>query len=633
MKKIFVLLLILMITTSGYSQSLPAKMSYQAVVRNSSNQLVTNHVVGMKVSILQGSTSGTSVYTETLTPTANANGLISIEIGGEAGFDAIEWANGPYFIKTETDPLGGTAYTITGTSQILTVPYAMYSKTAGNYAETDPVFATHPAKNIISSDIVNWNNKLDSEVDGSTTNEIQTIRISNDTIYLSNGGGFVRLPVGMPPKTMISSASSISEVSATLNGVVNAKGLSTVVVFEWGTTTSYGNTINATPNPVTGNSDINVSAVLDNLISATTYHFRLKAYNAVDVSYSSDMYFVAGFSTPIITTNAVTSKQATTAVSGGSIISDGGSPITAKGICYSMSPEPTLSDNIIDGGTGSDPFISNLTDLTIGTKYYVRAYATNSIGTSYGNEVSFTTVALPTLTTSDFFDIKGTSAKAGGNITSNGGGVITAQGLCWSTSSNPTIDDYVNTSFTSEVVDLTQNTVYYVRAYATNIAGTSYGNEISFNSGYEMCSSNGGGIVFYNDGSGHGLVCAPTNQSSAASWGCYGTLIGTTSLAINTGQTNTSAIIAKCSTAGIAARICDDLVIDVYNDWYLPSLDELNLMYVNLHSQGLGGFASDYYWSSSEDNVGLAWRIHFNLGSKHNDGKDYPVYVRAVRSF
>jgi hypothetical protein len=376
-----------------------------------------------------------------------------------------------------------------------------------------------------------------------------------------------------------------------------------------------------------------VSANLTGLQSATTYHYRIKAYNAVNVSYSSDTTFKAGFSAPQLTTNAVTSVLALSATTGGNITFDGGLAIYSRGVCYSTSTGPTIANDTVGNGTGTGSFISNITGLAIGTTYYVRAYAKNSIGLSYGNERSFTTVALPTLTTSNFSDIKGNSAKAGGIITSNGGSNLTEQGLCWSTSSNPTIANSKDTGFATPITGLTANTVYYVRAYATNVAGTAYGNQISFNSGYTMGTTYGGGLVFYNDGSAHGLICASSNQSISASWGCYGTNIGTTSLALGSGAPNTSAIVAKCATPGIAARICYDLVLNSYSDWYLPSKAELNLMYLNLYTQSLGGFAADYYWSSSEDNVGLAWRQHFAYGSQHNDGKDYPVYVRAVRSF
>ena len=130
MKKLFSILLAVFLTATVWAQS-PNKMSYQAVIRNSSDALVTNTQIGLEVNIRQGTTSGTVVYTETQTPTTNANGLVSIEIGGGSGFNTIDWANGPYFIETKTDPAGGTNYTITGTSQLLSVPYALYAANAG----------------------------------------------------------------------------------------------------------------------------------------------------------------------------------------------------------------------------------------------------------------------------------------------------------------------------------------------------------------------------------------------------------------------------------------------------------------------------------------------------------------------
>jgi uncharacterized protein (TIGR02145 family) len=130
MKRIITICAAILMTASVFSQA-PNKMSYQAVIRNSSNALVTSTSIGMRISILQTSSSGTAVYVETQTPTTNANGLASIEIGGgtlvNGNFANINWANGPYFIKTETDPAGGNNYTITGTTQLLSVPYALFS--------------------------------------------------------------------------------------------------------------------------------------------------------------------------------------------------------------------------------------------------------------------------------------------------------------------------------------------------------------------------------------------------------------------------------------------------------------------------------------------------------------------------
>jgi hypothetical protein len=134
MKKFITLCVAKLLAASVFAQA-PNKMSYQAIIRNSSNVLVTNSAVGMRISILQTSPSGTAVYVETQTPTTNTNGLVSIEIGGgtilSGNFSTIDWANGPYFIKTETDPTGGTSYTIAGTSELLSVPYALYSNLGG----------------------------------------------------------------------------------------------------------------------------------------------------------------------------------------------------------------------------------------------------------------------------------------------------------------------------------------------------------------------------------------------------------------------------------------------------------------------------------------------------------------------
>jgi len=170
----------------------PEKMSYQAVVRNSSDQLVTNTSVGMQISVLQGSATGTAVYVERPFPTTNANGLVTIEIGTgtvvSGDFATIDWANGPYFIKAETDLNGGSNYTITGTSQLLSVPYALHAKTAesitGGITETDPVYTTSQAANVTASDITNLSN-----LSGTNTGD-QTISRTGLTVTLTNGGSF-----------------------------------------------------------------------------------------------------------------------------------------------------------------------------------------------------------------------------------------------------------------------------------------------------------------------------------------------------------------------------------------------------------------------------------------------------------
>lgn len=198
MKIIFTILAALLLTTSMSAQ-VPEKLSYQAVIRNSNNQLLINQQVGIQISILQGFASGTPVYIETQVPSTNTNGLVSIKIGeGEVfggDFAAIDWANGPYFIKTETDPTGGTSYTITSTSQLLSVPYALHAKTAENVTgiinETDPVYTSSPAANITSIDItkisnLNGTNTGDQDLSGFLTSETQNL---NNVLTQGNDAG------------------------------------------------------------------------------------------------------------------------------------------------------------------------------------------------------------------------------------------------------------------------------------------------------------------------------------------------------------------------------------------------------------------------------------------------------------
>ncbi|HPE58561.1 MAG TPA: hypothetical protein PK904_19300, partial [Bacteroidales bacterium] len=150
----------------------PEKMSYQAVIRNSSNQLVTNQQIAMQISIIQGSADGKTVYSETQEPTTNANGLVSIEIGtgtATSDFSTINWANGPFFIKTETDPEGGTNYSITSTSQLLSVPYALHAKTAETFS--GPVNADDP---VFSDLITATENKVLSKVNLNAEQNIQS---------------------------------------------------------------------------------------------------------------------------------------------------------------------------------------------------------------------------------------------------------------------------------------------------------------------------------------------------------------------------------------------------------------------------------------------------------------------------
>ncbi len=196
---------------------------------------------------------------------------------------------------------------------------------------------------------------------------------------------------------------------------------------------------------------------------------------------------------PVMNAVAVISAiTAFSASSGGNISSDGGATVTSRGVCWNTATNPTIANSKTVDGSGTGLFTSYLTGLNPGTVYYVRAYATNSVGTAYALEQSFTTLsafAIPTLaaTTAASAVILNT-AVSGGNVITDGGATVTARGVCWSTSSNPTTANPKTTDgtgigiFNSTLTGLSPATVYYVRSYATNSAGTGYGAEINFTS-------------------------------------------------------------------------------------------------------------------------------------------------------
>lgn len=188
MKNIKLLIVFILVGFSALAQA-PQKFNYQAVVRNGSNALVANTAVGMRISILQGSASGTAVYVETQTPTTNINGLATVSIGSgtvvTGSMASIDWGAGPYFIKTETDPTGGTSYTITGTAQMVSAPYALYAAKSGSAvaAGSDTQITYNNAGAAAGSANNTWNN-------GTSTHTVVGTSVStNETITSLSGAG------------------------------------------------------------------------------------------------------------------------------------------------------------------------------------------------------------------------------------------------------------------------------------------------------------------------------------------------------------------------------------------------------------------------------------------------------------
>jgi uncharacterized protein (TIGR02145 family) len=578
----------------------PGLVSYQTIIRNTDNELISNKVVGIRISILKDNPNGIPVYQERHYVQTNLNGLAYLVIGGgtpiKGKFSDIDWSTGPYYIQSETDINGGQDYKIAVFTQILSVPYAIHAKSAetllgkineldpqfnasiakgitavdtaiwnkksggnGTGIETDPYFNNSVAKGITAIDTANWNKK----VSGSGTSNILDSIYNNsvakgiskaDTAYWNKKlSSFTEVD----PQFNASVAKSISatdtaawnkklssftEVDPQFNASV-AKSISAADTAAWNKklssftevdpqfNASVAKSISATDTAYWNNKlssfselDPQFNTSVAKSISATDtayWNNKLSSFTEVDprlpmgnakgnilywdgaawqilepglagqkISLSKQgMPSWIGPTFPVLTTNTASVIGVRNVNLGGNILSDGNSPVIERGVVFHTSTNPTTSNNKVPIGDGIGLFTSTIENLKGNTIYFVRAYAITELGTEYGNEINFTTLpaSLPIVSTKPITSITNKTAASGGIILNDGGSDIIVKGICWSNNPNPTI---LNSNFTTEgigidsfvsfITGLSPNASYYARAYVTSGSGTSYGNELFF---------------------------------------------------------------------------------------------------------------------------------------------------------
>ena len=345
-------------------------------------------------------------------------------------------------------------------------------------------------KTVDNADTLNYSSNITGLIPG-TTYHLRAYATTSTGTYYGEDLEFTTYQTNTAPIISTDNTSSTELTNTICQSTILFNGDSEITLkgFCWGT--SENPTIDDEFIPIEGVGTGTFSGTITGLSEGTTYHVRAFATNNNGTSYGQDVVFKTNTSVelPTITSNPITTIEGTTANCGGTILADGGAPILEKGVCWNTDPNPTadlITRTIY--GTGIGKFTSTIYGLSGGTTYYVRAYATNNIGTSYGNEVSFKTAAVPpSLTTTDISAITSLSATTGGIITADGGAAITQRGVCWSTASDPTINNSKSSdglgigTFISNITGIVPGSKYYVRSYATNSAGTDYGQNVSFN--------------------------------------------------------------------------------------------------------------------------------------------------------
>ncbi len=362
-------LLLVLISPANLVAQIPEKISFQAVVRNAEEDPVREQTVSIRISILQGSADGDIVWSETLSVATDAHGVVAFEFGNEQIGD-IDWENGPWFIRTETDPAGNTNYTVSATSQLLSVPYALYAGSSRiTVSETDPVFsAAFDLAGAKAGDLFQF--------DGEKWNILRMVPAEKDHVHLAateDVAGFLSSGDKARLNELYDLLASATSITAGRDIVITGDGTPDEP-YAINTTNGtqpgemrYWNGSNWTGIPIDGTFQIPPGLTFcdDRPVWGTC-----PGVAVVNIVRMSE---IGGSSATVFVW----------------VVSDGEVAITERGVCFSTEPDPTTDDNLVPVSGGLGSFHAKMEGLESGTTYWVRAYAVNNSGTFYSSQIGF----------------------------------------------------------------------------------------------------------------------------------------------------------------------------------------------------------------------------------------------------
>ena len=589
MTKFYSLLFALLMSTALLAQSPPQSFSYQTVIRDAGFNVMANQEVVLRLSILEDEPQGLMVYQEKHVETTSAIGLVNLFIGegniSSGSFEDIDWANHTYFLQVEIDFDSDDTFIIMGTSQLRSVPYALYALNAGN------------------TDAGSVGPQGEQGIQGATG--AQGLPGTNG-IDGTDGQDGTNGTNGLPGADGTNGNDGAQGETGT-QGPIGDTGLQGIQ----GETGEQG---------LPGFPGINGQDGEDGIdgIDAVVDYDSLANLISVDSSFAASVSGGMGGGCDIHFPDALNNIQ----------------PITWSLSISNSYTVPSGKNLYITStsGNGSYGIYVNGIHIHIGNEIGDENYLIFSEGdvlTNYANGTSNYLNFNGYLADENYF------ANCGGGGSANSASNATIDSLTQVVSNIDSALNALTSLFVFGCTDITA--LNYDPSANWDDGSCDYNPQVAIGDEYQ------GGIIFhifeqgdleYVEGEFHGLIAAPMDQSSASKWGCNGTNIsGADGIYIGTGNQNTIDIWNNpCLAGNDAAEICYNLSLNGYDDWFLPSKDELDKLFLNLDSQGLGDLYNSYYWSSSEFSSNQAWvRNPAGLSTGYKNYSGY--YVRAIRAF